>query len=332
MCAITGFLKVGPTTPEQDNRIFDILTELFKESISRGKDAAGFAFLDSADQIKYAKAPVTGVELVAHESWNKLKLANPKIAICHTRYGTKGSEFDNNNNHPQIIRESNEDQLALIHNGCISSDDTVRRENPGLNWKAEVDTEVIPVLIQDNIMSQVEEPSQITKEVIIKAIQKSTKELSGSFACAMLNKNTPKVLYLFKHSNPIVLAYSKELNTIFFASTSDIINKGFNVGGENIEDIFGIFTAFRDGYVEYDMPENEIFALDISKDNLEILKDKFKAKEYKWTGTTYTAGEYNYGGQGHMFDDGDDWYSGHAAKEYGRRNLNKGNKSKIGFE
>lgn len=308
MCGIAGWFVLGEINEEQYKAVFDISTQMFIETMIRGKDSAGFAFMNSDNKIKWAKGPIDSKELVKSEKWLKVKDLNVKSMIMHCRFGTKGSEMENENNHPLIINESEEDQLALIHNGCINNDVSIRGENKEFNWNAEVDTEVIPVLIHENLKAMASNGIEITKELVIAAIKESTKDLSGSFACAMLNKNTPNSLYFFKHNNPIVLAYCKELNTVFFASTESIINNAFAMNGENVENSFGLFDHFKKyTYTTKEMAKNEMIVLTREADEkVDAIQDKFEAKEYSYSTGGYNSSNNGKFGQGEFFGDFND--------------------------
>lgn len=107
---------------------------------ARGTHASGFAFYGADGGFGYYKNPKPGSQLSLAELPR-----DAKTVIIHTRYATQGDRMDNRNNHPVM---STDNQIALVHNGVISNDYSLRsslgitREEHG-----EVDSLVIPSLI-----------------------------------------------------------------------------------------------------------------------------------------------------------------------------------------
>ncbi len=228
MCGIAGWFVTEDINDEQRAAVFEIGTKLFQATQSRGTDASGFSYLHPKyNELITVKGPIAAEEMIKELKWTKLKEEKefPMHNIMHCRQMTKGDPIKNENNHPLVVNK----EIAVVHNGCIRNDDSLRAEY-SLKGKGEVDSEVIPMLIKMRIEELLAE-SQGDKKVdpikVCKAINMASQELEGGFACAMVNKHTPKALYLFNHANPIVMAYSEELKTIFFASTALILREAF---------------------------------------------------------------------------------------------------------
>lgn len=226
MCGIAGFFTEDGISDTQKETVFKIMTKMFEETQSRGTDASGFSYINGHGELITVKAPIASKSMVKEAKWLRLKTPEhfPNHLIAHCRAMTKGDPIKNENNHPLVVNK----EIALVHNGCISNDEELRKEY-SLKGKGEVDSEAIPLLIKMRIGELVKDVKDIDSIKVAKAINMAAQELSGGFACAMVNRNTPKSLYLFNHKNPIVLAYCEELKTFFFASTMGIIKDGFSI-------------------------------------------------------------------------------------------------------
>ena len=72
MCGIMGFFCFGKTKPDKNK-----ITEMFRLLESRGRDAAGFAYIHNNNLI-VNKAPMKSSELVKTDEWKDLELClNP---------------------------------------------------------------------------------------------------------------------------------------------------------------------------------------------------------------------------------------------------------------
>ena len=105
----------------------------------RGSHASGFAYVDGNGDPGIYKQPKPGSQLSLAEMPRKVK-----SAILHTRYATQGLPSDNRNNHPVV---STDNRIALVHNGVISNDQSLREPLGITDQHGEVDSIVIPSLI-----------------------------------------------------------------------------------------------------------------------------------------------------------------------------------------
>lgn len=141
MCGISGYYCWGDARPGPD-----LARMLLAENMVRGRDAAGFAYLDDGDEIAVVKnvGPasrlVEAVDKFSPEVWGKVA-ASP-IVIAHTRAQTKGDARDNDNNHPVIFGS-----WIVVHNGMVLNDDDLF-ERQGAARFAEVDTAAIPLMLE----------------------------------------------------------------------------------------------------------------------------------------------------------------------------------------
>ncbi len=242
MCGIAGFFLINPkkNSPEQKLAIFTIFTKLFEETQSRGTDASGFSYIDEGrhNELITVKGPITSKNMVKEKKFLRLKNELPQALIAHCRAATQGSPVENFNNHPITVDK----KIALIHNGMIGNDASLKIDyDLKSKSKGQVDSEIIPLLIQLRIKQLMQKKADAGNSQedldtisVAKAINMTSQELTGGFACAMINKDTPNTLYLFNHNNPINLAYCEELQCIFFASEKDHLETAFGEFKEEV--------------------------------------------------------------------------------------------------
>lgn len=134
MCGIAAF----SLTPNSKVNARQLSHALLTAIEHRGSHASGFAYNHNG-QSGVHKLNVPGSQLSLSEMPRRAR-----TVILHTRYATQGDPKYRPNNHPVL---SVDNTIALVHNGVISNDHTLRGE---LGLKPEhgtVDSLVIPSLI-----------------------------------------------------------------------------------------------------------------------------------------------------------------------------------------
>lgn len=224
MCGIIGY--IGKRNP------VEILIEGLKKLEYRGYDSAGIALKGNDIEVIKSVGKISNLE----DKINNSNIIDSNIGIAHTRWATHGEPTEINA-HPHTIGN-----ITLVHNGIIENAKELKEklQNKGIKFNTNTDTEVIAALIdyyyEDN-----------TKE----AIEKAIKDLKGSYALAIINKNEDK-LYAVRCESPLILGIGEEEYFV----TSDI----------------GAILPYTKNYVL--LGENEIVTL--SKDNYIIEKDDTK--------------------------------------------------------
>ena len=182
MCGIIGYL--GKRNPK------DILIEGLKKLEYRGYDSAGIA-LKNGKKIQIIKS--VGKIKYLEEKIEKEKLIDSHIGIAHTRWATHG-EPNLENAHPHRIG-----RITLVHNGIIENATMLKEklEKEGIKFHSSTDTEVIAALIDYYYNNSIEE-----------AINKSIKELKGSYALAILSEEEDS-LYAVRCESPLILGIGK---------------------------------------------------------------------------------------------------------------------------
>ena len=242
MCGIIGY--IGKRNPK------DILLEGLKSLEYRGYDSAGIA-LKNKDEVQIIKS--VGKISKLEEKINKTKLIDCTLGIAHTRWATHG-EPNEVNAHPHQTGK-----ITLVHNGIIENAASLREEleSKGIEFKSHTDTEVISALLNENY-----------KGNMVKAIEKTIKELKGSYALAILCEDEDK-LYATRCESPLILGIGE--NEYYVTSDIGAIlneTRDYVLLGEN-----EIVTMTREGYrVEKDGKEirRKVLTSELSKESLDL--------------------------------------------------------------
>ena len=115
ICGIAGYIGES----KKPDITYAIITSLFAQTESRGRDAAGFWGTQKDDgKILYHKEPIPSSEFVKKDIWKKISKMDPNILLVHSRGASAGvgTPSVNANNHPFV---STDKKIGLIHNGRI---------------------------------------------------------------------------------------------------------------------------------------------------------------------------------------------------------------------
>lgn len=137
MCCLFGLYDYGGTlSAKQKNRM---IAALAAASEVRGIDATGIAYCMNGHLSVY-KRP-----LPAH--WMRFRIPEQAAAVMgHTRMTTQGSEYRNYNNHPFSGKAGQ--PFALAHNGVLTNDRLLRRQEKLPVSKIETDSFIIVQLLE----------------------------------------------------------------------------------------------------------------------------------------------------------------------------------------
>jgi glucosamine--fructose-6-phosphate aminotransferase (isomerizing) len=194
MCGIVGFTGKKNAT--------DILMEGLSRLEYRGYDSAGIA-VQNEENIIVMKAK--GHLEVLYEKLKKNGIPEGNTGIGHTRWATHG-EPSEQNAHPHV---SSDGKVALVHNGIIENDKTLREMlgAKGYTFSSETDTETAVNLIA-HYYSQTSNPH--------KAIESAMQELVGSYAFAILFFDIKGALFAARNESPLIIGLNE--NGHFLAS------------------------------------------------------------------------------------------------------------------
>lgn len=184
MCGIIGGIAQRDITP--------ILVEGLKRLEYRGYDSAGLAVLESAHKDPEIHCVrVCGKVNDLAQTLNQSPILG-SLGIAQTRWATHGKP-STENAHPQMSG----DDLALVHNGIIDNYEELKEElkSKGVIFKSQTDTEVIVHLIH----------LYMNEYDFLEAVQKALVRLTGSFALAIMSKNSPDRLIVARKGSPLLI-------------------------------------------------------------------------------------------------------------------------------
>ncbi len=185
MCGIFGYYG-------QKNAA-NVLLQGLQRLEYRGYDSSGVAVTDG-ETIQIVKNAGT---LQTLQTALKQARLHGQLGIGHTRWATKGIPTDENA-HPHL---SYFQTVAVVHNGIVENDASLKRElqKKGYRFVSTTDSETIANLTE---MYRTETDS------LLKAVQKATKRIRGSYAVAAIDANGAFVVA--KNGSPLIVAQNGE--------------------------------------------------------------------------------------------------------------------------
>jgi glucosamine--fructose-6-phosphate aminotransferase (isomerizing) len=148
-------------------------------------------------------------------------------AIGHTRWATHGLPNDINA-HPHF---SNDESIAVIHNGIIENYDTLKKEliAHGYTFQSETDTEVLVHLIDD-----IRKNDNLS---IAEAVRRALHHVEGAYAIVVISKDNPNQLVAARKSSPLVVGIGNEGDFFLASDATPIIEYTKRVVYLNDEEI-----------------------------------------------------------------------------------------------
>ncbi len=228
MCGIIGYIGAKKATP--------ILINGLLRLEYRGYDSAGIATIEQ-NGLSVIKNQGRVKNLYEFDEINSLK---GTIGIAHTRWATHGKP-SKENAHPHLDNSKN---FAVVHNGIIENFNILKEflVQNGYTFYSQTDTEIIPNLIHYYYSKDLKND----KYKVLRAVQRTCKDLKGSYALQVLSTYSPDNMIVVRKDSPLV------------------IGKG---DGENYisSDIPAILSFTKDFYF---LDDNEIALL--SRNNVEF--------------------------------------------------------------
>ena len=178
MCGIVAAIAERP--------VQSILLEGLKRLEYRGYDSAGIATLVNG-QIERTRAQGKVAELGA-----LLSDSRASQGIAHTRWATHGVPSVRNAHPHQSGR------FAVVHNGIIENYELIKSELSGSGYIFESDTDTETVAHLLHYLSQ-------THQSFDSIVAATIERLEGAFALAILDAETPGVLWVARQGSPLVI-------------------------------------------------------------------------------------------------------------------------------
>ena len=160
----------------------------------RGYDSAGLATLNNNEiNEKKCSGRVEQLEKILFKT-----SAEGNLGIGHVRWATHGAP-NTINAHPHST-----EIVSVVHNGIIENSNDLKKqlELKGLKFKSQTDTEVITLLLTNELKTH--QP--------LDAVHKTLKQLKGSFALGIIFKNFEDIIIGARRGSPLAVGYSKNEN------------------------------------------------------------------------------------------------------------------------
>ena len=191
MCGIVGFSSrstpaVGP------------LVNGLRRLEYRGYDSAGVA-LESPDGIRVFKqaGKVSELDRLLRRELPEAARANCTVGIAHTRWATHGPPTVANA-HPHVADGG---RLALVHNGIIENDATLRAglEKRGVKFRSQTDTEVLAHLV-----------ALFDRGDFLAALCEALKRVEGTYGIAAISAAHPGEMVVARKGSPLVIGIGEK--------------------------------------------------------------------------------------------------------------------------
>lgn len=223
MCGVFGF-AAGSRNNLHQKFITSSLSDLFRLSESRGKEASGLAFLNH-EKIYIHKDALPGSRMILTSQYKRLVnsalrqacqgkgFPNPPLAVIgHSRLVTNGLQGIDTNNQPVAKKCT-----VVVHNGIVVNIDKLWSEFPYLDRTTDVDTEIIAELVQ-----MYRDKGNSVEEAICKTLANIQGEASVAILFSDIN-----CMVLATNTGSIFTHYDPKHDTIFFASEAYILRQLF---------------------------------------------------------------------------------------------------------
>jgi hypothetical protein len=234
LCGIAGFYFHDPDNcPLTAISIESLIDQLLLGIEHRGFDATGIAAVGAASGALHIEKADT--EASNFNWWRSRLPETPRSVLLHTRFATKGTATNLENNHP--IRYNN---IVVTHNGHINNDDELFSDEC-LSRNAQVDSEAIAAVFDKYGIDKAHIPLG---------------KFDGNMAIAVADLRKPNTLVLAKgQSSP--LYYYNATEGIMWASTEQTIIEasekalGLSLKPKDIEKLpYGKLLLIEDGEVD----------------------------------------------------------------------------------
>lgn len=192
MCGITGYVGCRHAAP--------ILISGLEKLEYRGYDSSGIGVLPRASaSISILKTP--GKIKILKELMASHPLPAAALGIAHSRWATHGAPTKANA-HPHFDCTQ---KILVVHNGIIENYEDLKSHlvKKGHKFLSQTDTEVVSHLIEENYQGD-----------FLSAVQKTIRELKGSFALGILCCDYPDTLIAARLGSPLIVGVGKDENFI----------------------------------------------------------------------------------------------------------------------
>jgi len=180
MCGIIGYLGPQEAMP--------IILDGLKRLEYRGYDSAGMAVIgDHGLAIRRSLGKLKELENLVRQD-----PLYGQVGIGHTRWATHGRPSETNA-HPHRVGD-----IAVVHNGIIENYLELKEGliKEGHRFSSETDTEIVSHLVVKHLEAGAP---------YLTAVQRTIKEIKGSYALAIINAQEPRMLVAARKESPLIL-------------------------------------------------------------------------------------------------------------------------------
>lgn len=211
MCGIFGLVvAAGSAVTAAECR--SLLTSLFLESESRGKEAAGAAFC-TASAINVIRKALPASDLLRNADYRELadralgSVAQVRreaaAVIGHARLVTNGLQGIDANNQPVV-----KGGVVCVHNGIIVNEADLWAEEPGIVKNTDVDTEVVAAMLDRDVNAG---------QTVTQAVRHVYRRIYGETSLAVLFGSGRQVL-LATNTGSLFCVFNPDRQAMFFCS------------------------------------------------------------------------------------------------------------------
>lgn len=202
MCGIVGVAgKINYDTI----KVFDTLLDL---DTTRGSHSTGIVSINSRNEKFILKNLGTPWDLRELKGYNKATTLNSLLIIGHNRYATKG-KVNKFNAHPFEFSK-----ITGVHNGTLNNSKNLK------DWKKfEVDSENLYYHMNEN------------------GVEDTISKLDGAFALSWVDEDNKTLNFIRNKERPLKYCYSKDGNTLFWASEEWMLTVACGKNNVKIEKI-----------------------------------------------------------------------------------------------
>ncbi|UJF15702.1 glutamine--fructose-6-phosphate transaminase (isomerizing) [Jeotgalibaca sp. MA1X17-3] len=191
MCGIVGYIG--------EDAVQEVLMYGLEKLEYRGYDSAGIFIFDQKNQGHLFKEKGNIAHLRKHIDFN----IPANVGIGHTRWATHGVPSVMNA-HPH---QSADGRFTLVHNGVIENYLEIKDTYLGnIEGKGNTDSEIVVQLI-----ARLADKQNLSGK---EAFREALKIVKGSYAFALLDANTPNVLYAAKNKSPLLIGLGEDFNVV----------------------------------------------------------------------------------------------------------------------
>lgn len=214
MCGLAGIILGQKRRSQRElDQIGESFTRLLLLSEHRGPHATGAAWVKTDGACQVVKHPLPARQFVhTAEYATLLNAVDAQVTLLmgHTRWPTRGSEYNPLNNHPLVAGRT-----LTTHNGHLKGVDSWFR-HWGLPRKAEVDSE---------LLAQLADRHTGDSGINLTALYHDLRHLEGRMSAVLVARTDPQTIILLKGNMPLEVRWHRRLRAWAYASEAPILTR-----------------------------------------------------------------------------------------------------------